>query len=342
MVKQKKTENYQNTPIHETASEKITRLENTVTALTEEVSTIKKTMEEQLTLLRQLINENDTKTIIELAKLKATPEKEQQPNPNKNGSVDVPLPIFNGEEQGEHPKKFLRNLDKYMMHKAIPNEERMYAIENSLKGKAAKWFSMVKDAITSEQNFKTLFLKHFFSETKQWDTFIKCTEAGKNTVLKDYQEHFHKWMEELKYIDSPTMSEDQAINLVSKHFPISVQAFIQTTDKNFLSIWEKLGEIESTTRDKEKPQEKNIYYRQNQNQINNQQQFRSYNQNNNKPQQNNTFHQNTPITTNRTQGKYHVNQLSVEQEQPSEEITISDDESKNEEEGTVETDHLQL
>lgn len=42
------------------------------------------------------------------------------------------------------------------------------------------------------------------------------------------------------------MDETQAINLITKHFPIAIQAYIQTTqEKKFLNVWEKLGELEN-------------------------------------------------------------------------------------------------
>ncbi|KAL4107871.1 hypothetical protein QTP88_018152 [Uroleucon formosanum] len=41
------------------------------------------------------------------------------------------------------------------------------------------------------------------------------------------------------------MDETQAINLITKHFPIEIQAYIQTTqEKKFLNAWEKFGELE--------------------------------------------------------------------------------------------------
>jgi hypothetical protein len=53
-------------------------------------------------------------------------------------------------------------------------------------------------------------------------------------------------MAELKYLDSPKMYEEQVINLITKHFPVTIQAYIQTTqEKKFLSISEKLGELEN-------------------------------------------------------------------------------------------------
>lgn len=115
-----------------------------------------------------------------------------------------------------------------------------------MKGKAAKWFGMVKDATPNVYKFRSLFLKHIFSEDRQWDIFIRCKEAGKKPIDGNFQEHFHFWMAELKYLDSPKINETQAINLMTKHFPIAIQAYIQTTlEKKFLTIWEKLGELEN-------------------------------------------------------------------------------------------------
>lgn len=132
-----------------------------------------------------------------------------------------------------------------MTHKNVVmmDEKMVIIIENCLRGKAAKWFLMINDAATDEEKFKQLFLKHFFSENKQWEKCIQCTEACKQLVTKNFQEHFHHWMDELKYLDSPKLYENQAINLVM--FPIAIQAFVQTTEKNFLTVWEKLGELEN-------------------------------------------------------------------------------------------------
>lgn len=54
-------------------------------------------------------------------------------------------------------------------------------------------------------------------------------------------------MAKLKQLDSTKISEEQAINVISTHFPIAVQAFIQTSsEKMFLNIWEKLREVEKS------------------------------------------------------------------------------------------------
>jgi len=64
-------------------------------------------------------------------------------------------------------------------------------IDNCKRGKAAKWFTMIKDLVPNEDISKTLFLKQFLSEDRQWDIFIKCTEAGKKPTNSNFQEHFH-------------------------------------------------------------------------------------------------------------------------------------------------------
>lgn len=53
-------------------------------------------------------------------------------------------------------------------------------------------------------------------------------------------------MAELKQLDSSKIAEEQAINLISKHFLIAIQVYIQTTnEKKFLNVWEKLGEVKN-------------------------------------------------------------------------------------------------
>ncbi|KAL4090856.1 hypothetical protein QTP88_025621 [Uroleucon formosanum] len=125
-------------------------------------------------------------------------------------------------------------------------------------------------------------------------------------------------MDELKYHDSPKITGDQAIKLLIKHFPITVQAYLQTTKKDFLSIWEKLGEIENTN-DKSFSttstiRENNVDTKSIDNNVHWQNQNRYKNQLNHKPPlYNNSFHQN-PTGSNKPQGKVFVKQLSVEQE----------------------------
>lgn len=221
------------------------RYENIVT----ELQTMKQQSTDNTNTIKQMMNDIDTKLIIESAKrekeirnIEVTKREEIN---CKTNNIDIPMPTFSGEAK-EHPKIFLKELNSYLTHKNVRQTDRLIVIENCLKGTASKWYAMIKDTMPTEEMFRTLFLKHFFSEDRQWNIFIKCTEAGKQPIKNNFQEHFHFWMAELKHLDSPKMDELQAINLITKHFPISVQAYLQTTqEKFFLNIWEKLGELET-------------------------------------------------------------------------------------------------
>lgn len=213
----------------------ITKIQQLATSLQATVNEQTVQHQDSLNCIRQIINDTDTKIIVEAAireteskKFSAELEKSTQKRNlqtfEKSGNVDLPIPTFSGDSLNEHPKRFLKDLATYITHKKIAEDEKMIVIENSLRGKAAKWFLMIKDIAVNEETFKQLFLKHFFSEGKQWEIFIKCTEAGKRPIEKNFQEHFHYWMTELKFLDSPTINEEQAINLVTKHFPIAIQA----------------------------------------------------------------------------------------------------------------------
>lgn len=214
-----------------------------------------KKLEDENEKLRDLLNANGTNIIIEQAKREteikriseAIEKMENKPSCSgeRNERVDMVMPTFYGNQRNLHPKKFLAELERYMEFKKIQGDDQMIIVENALKNKAASWFMMMKYASPNFEKFKDLFLKQYFSETHQWDIFIQCTEAGKRTIQFGYQEHFHYWMTQLKYLNMPRMEEGQAINLITKHFPISVQAYVQNcTEKKFISIWEKLGEVE--------------------------------------------------------------------------------------------------
>lgn len=273
---------------------------------------------------------------------------------NKN-TVDITAPTFSGDLKEEHPKQFLKDMHNYLEHKQITtNKEKLIVIENNLRGKAAKWHSMIKDAALDEVTFSELFLKHFFSENHQWDIFIKCTEAGKKPIKKDFQEHFHHWMAELKYLDSPKMNEEQAINLITKHFPISIQAYIQTTnERKFLPIWEKLGELENSVKQEEElirhneKHPKQTYPRQNN--TYNRVPYSTGNQNfKNTSALQNPYAQ-RPAQTHGNNHKSNIRQLTTEQSDYNDDTITSDredidedhDVTKNWEQGTAEIDRPQ-
>lgn len=77
----------------------------------------------------------------------------------------------------------------------------MIIVENSLKdGQGCLTVHLDEVCITES---RSIYWKQYFSESQQWEIFIQCTEAGNKTIQHGYQEHFHHWMAQLKYLDMP-------------------------------------------------------------------------------------------------------------------------------------------
>lgn len=74
----------------------------------------------------------------------------------------------------------------YTTLKKILSNEVLLIVESSLKRRAAKLLLMIKKLVTDFEVFQELFLKHFFSEGRQWDIFIKCTEAGERPIQQGF------------------------------------------------------------------------------------------------------------------------------------------------------------
>lgn len=56
---------------------------------------------------------------------------------------------------------------------------------------------------------------------------------------------FTQMDDRIKYLDTTKITEEQGIKLIVKHFPIAIQAYLEgNTEKHFLSIWEKLDDLE--------------------------------------------------------------------------------------------------
>lgn len=203
--------------------------------------------------MNQQLNEVDTKIFVESTKRvkdfeewkKQVESDAQKTNATEKAVVEMVPPNFSGHDSDLHPEQFLRELHTYIERKKATKEDEGIIISNSLKGKSATWYAMIKYAAPDLNTFKQLFLKHFFSDKRQWDIFRACTEAGKRTIESGFQTHFYKWMNELKHLDTPNLTEEQGIHLILKHFPLEIQAYIENgSEKKFMDIWEKLNQLE--------------------------------------------------------------------------------------------------
>lgn len=62
----------------------------------------------------------------------------------------------------------------------------------------------------------------FFLRIRTMGNFNEMLKARQHLKIKNVQEHFHQWITKLKYLYAPKMTEEQAINSLTKHFPIKI------------------------------------------------------------------------------------------------------------------------
>jgi len=172
-----------NTDRIQALEEKLQLLQATMDIQKTEIDSLSMELRESTNTIKQLINDTDTKITVEAAQrekdIRIMKTTSQENTSTRTSNIELTMPTFSGETN-EHPKQFLKNLNSYLLHKHIAQADRMITIENCMRGKAANWFTMIKDVAPNEDTFKALFLKHFFSEDRQWNIFIKSTETGKN------------------------------------------------------------------------------------------------------------------------------------------------------------------
>jgi len=108
----------------------------------------------------------------------------------KVSNIEIAMPTFSGDEKNEHPKSFLKDLSSYFIHKKITPANRIIVIENCLRGKASKWFNMIKDMTPTEETFKILFLKHCFSKTDNGTFLLNARRLEDNQLIINFKNIF--------------------------------------------------------------------------------------------------------------------------------------------------------
>ena len=172
----------QTSPEQETTNNRISRVDNTITKLEQtieqiqiaaerqyekyeriisELKTAQNNTNEEIAYLRQLLNETDTKITIESARrereIQNVKNTKQEGTIIRANTIEMAMPSFSGDGKNEHPKNFIKDLNSYFTHKQITPSDKIIVIENCLKGKASKWFGMIKDTTPTAEAFYILF-----------------------------------------------------------------------------------------------------------------------------------------------------------------------------------------
>jgi len=154
-----------NTDRIQALEEKLQLIQATVDIQKTEIDSLSMELRASTNTIKQLINDTDTKITVEAAQrekdIRIMKTTNQDNTSTRTSNIELTMPTFSGETN-EHPKQFLKILNSYLLHKHIAQADRMITIENCMRGKAANWFTVIKDVAPNEDTFKALFLKHFF------------------------------------------------------------------------------------------------------------------------------------------------------------------------------------
>ncbi|XP_050546068.1 uncharacterized protein LOC126908200, partial [Daktulosphaira vitifoliae] len=164
-------------------------------------------------------------------------------NPEKTNSlVEINLPKFFGNSRDTHPLAYLKRLEKYFERKNIKPEDKLLLVEDSLKGNAGNWFSMINYLCNDYDNFKQLFIDEYWSRGIQLSLWSQFSSSERVKNIPSYREYFAQWMQKVKYFDSPKLTEAEAIVIIARHFPGYIQAMlVSMPSKTFLEATTLLG-----------------------------------------------------------------------------------------------------
>ncbi|XP_054260151.1 uncharacterized protein LOC128984808 [Macrosteles quadrilineatus] len=143
-------------------------------------------------------------------------------------NVDSDVPKFTG--RAHNPKEFLNKLQKYYCRNLVrqspttdPKEFLIDTIEMSLGGSASRWFSLIKSNINTWDEFESMFLMKFWSQSVQRGIRHRLENeryrpGGKLTR----SEYFIERVITLKSM-SPPLTDEEIITLLSDHFSELIQ-----------------------------------------------------------------------------------------------------------------------
>jgi len=147
---------------------------------------------------------------------------------NQTYSTEISMPTFSGSHKDENPKAYLERVNRYFERKRVRNEDKILLIENSLKGAAGNWFSTVNYLCENYEDFKEIFLNEYWSrdiQLKIWSQFCSV-ERIKDMTL--YREYFGRWIQKIRFLESPKLTEAESIEIISRHYPGHIQAMLMS------------------------------------------------------------------------------------------------------------------
>lgn len=134
------------------------------------------------------------------------------------------LPVFN-DDGTLHPIDFVNQVEQEFRVLGMSFENFQYTLSEKFGNKARVWSQALLFSFRSFQDFKTAFVQHFWSETKQLDIKLEL-QATKYTEREgSLVNHFMKYIAMARHIDPP-YSESMLIATIARHYPPNVSSVL--------------------------------------------------------------------------------------------------------------------
>ena len=135
-------------------------------------------------------------------------------------------PAYCGAE-GQHPVKFLEELEDYFKECQIPHERRIHTAISCLSGKMEEWGLVFKDRWEDYGQFRRQFLTEFWSCTQQEEVRRAITIGHWDRRDGTMTEHLIRLVNQAKYLDPP-LAEGQLITALARHYPPEIERSVWT------------------------------------------------------------------------------------------------------------------
>lgn len=132
------------------------------------------------------------------------------------------------KHENNNPRKFLKEIDKYLIKKRCLDKNQLMEVDELLEGQIKLWFKNKRDIIRDYEQFKVAFLEKFYSIPIKIDFKNKwANKKYKNDV--SYQEYFYTQQNESRYLE-PVITDYEVNFTIIRQMPDNVRASIASVD----------------------------------------------------------------------------------------------------------------
>lgn len=174
-----------------------------------------------------------------------------------NGQISTPIIniIRTGDDRpnkftgngNENPKVFLRELEDYFNETRVAPDKRLKAVEKLLGGSCRNWYLAFKYCFGSYEDFRTAFLKKYWSlEVQQAIRISLYSQRYSAHQQSRYVEYFIDKLQQLKELDNAPTETELIVTIINQ-LPVEVQRMMVAAQvKTLVEAEQLLRQLDQT------------------------------------------------------------------------------------------------